>query len=107
MRFAGDGPGQQRLAGARRADQQNSFGDFCSERLVPRRILEEVDDLLQLVLGFVAAGHVVEADAGVFVGNSFALLLPMLITVWPIEAHPPREEVPDPHDKQERQNPDK
>src|SRR5215471_874014 len=40
VRLAGDGPRQERLAGARRADQQNALGDAASETLVLLRALE-------------------------------------------------------------------
>ena len=47
-RLAGHGPGQQRLAGAGRADQQHALGNLGAEPLELFRALEELDDLLQL-----------------------------------------------------------
>ena len=58
----GDGPRQQRLAGAGRADQQHALRHGAAEPLVLRGVLQEVDDLDQLVLGLVDAGDVVERD---------------------------------------------
>ena len=51
--LAGDGLGQQRLAGARRADQQHALGDLAAELLELLRVLQELDDLPQLFLGLV------------------------------------------------------
>src|SRR5262249_22693659 len=60
--LAGDGLGQQRLAGARRADQQQAARDPAAQLLELLRILQEVDDLLDFFLGLVAAGDVREGD---------------------------------------------
>ena len=61
-RLAGDRAREQRLAGAGRADQQHALRHGAAEPLVLRRVLQEVDDLDQLVLGLVDAGDVVEGD---------------------------------------------
>ena len=103
--FAGDRPGQQRFAGARRTDEQDALGDFRAERFVAGRVLEEVDHFLQLVFGFVAAGHVVEGDARVLVGNRLRLALADAHHRLAHRPHSPRQEVPDPDEKQERQDP--
>ncbi len=60
--LAGDGPGQQRLAGARRADEEHATRDARAQRVELLGVLEELDDLLQLRLGLVHAGHVGEGD---------------------------------------------
>ena len=60
--LAGDRPGQQRLAGARRADQQHAARDARAERGELLRVLQELDDFLELGLRLVDAGHVVERD---------------------------------------------
>ena len=60
--LAGDGAGHQRLAGARRADQEHAARDARAERVELLRVLEELDDFLELGLGLVDAGHVVERD---------------------------------------------
>src|SRR3989441_1110779 len=52
-RLAGDGAGEQRLAGAGRAHQQHALGDAAAELGELLRVLEELDDLFQLVLGLV------------------------------------------------------
>ena len=62
--LTGDGAGHQRLAGAGRADQQDAARDAGAERVELLRVLEELDDFLELRLGLVHAGHVVERDDG-------------------------------------------
>ena len=71
--LAGDCLGQQRFAGARRADQQHALGNAAAEGLVLLRRLEEIDDLAQLGHGLVDAGHVLEADAQVFLSVELGL----------------------------------
>ena len=61
--LAGDGARQQRLAGARQARQQHALGDHPAEPPVALRVLEEVDDLDELLLGLVDAGDVGERRA--------------------------------------------
>ena len=60
--LTGDGAGHQRLAGAGRPDQQDAARDARAERVELLRVLEELDDFLELRLGLVDAGHVVERD---------------------------------------------
>ena len=67
--FAGDGARQQRLTGARGADQQAALGDLAAQPLELLRVLQEVDDLLELGLGLVDAGDVLEGDAAVLLGQ--------------------------------------
>ena len=62
VRLAGDGPGQQRLAGARRAHQQHPLGDAAAQLLELLGLLEELDDLRQLLLGLLDPGDVLEGD---------------------------------------------
>ena len=71
-RLAGDGLGQQRLAGARRTDQQHAPGNPPAEDLVLLRGLEEIDDLAEFLDRFVDAGHVVEGDAHFLLGIELA-----------------------------------
>ena len=61
-RLAGDRLGQQRLAGAGRADEQDPLGNPAAERLVLLGRAEELDDLAELGDGLVVAGDVVEGD---------------------------------------------
>src|SRR5439155_24917396 len=45
-RLAGDGPGQEGLAGARRAEEEDALGDARAQRLELLGVLEELLDLL-------------------------------------------------------------
>ena len=64
VRLARDGLCQQGLAGARRADQQHALGDARADLGVFLRVLEEVDDLLELLLLLLAARHI--GEGGLF-----------------------------------------
>ena len=66
--FAGAGAGQQGLAGARRAYQQHAVGDARAQRVELLGALEELDDLFQLFLFLVLAGHVGKGG-GLLVGR--------------------------------------
>ena len=61
--LAGDRAREQRLAGARRAHHQDALRDPAAEARELLRVLEERDDLLDLVLGFLDAGDVLERHA--------------------------------------------
>jgi hypothetical protein len=60
--LAGHGARQQRLARARLAREQHAARDPAAEALVAVRVLEEVHDLQQFLLGLVDAGDVLEGD---------------------------------------------
>src|SRR5437879_1406521 len=60
IRFARDRPREQRLAGARRTHQQNALRNLAAELRELLRLFEELDDLVELELGFVDAGDVLE-----------------------------------------------
>ena len=60
--LTGDGPGEERLARAGRADQQDAARQPGAEALVAVGRLQEVDDFGELGLGLVLAGHVGEGD---------------------------------------------
>ncbi len=62
--LAGHGAGHQRLAGARRADEQHAARDARAERVELLGVLEELHDLLELHLGLVHAGDVRERHHG-------------------------------------------
>ena len=62
VRFAGDGAGEQRLARAGRADQQDALRNAAAELLKLLRVAEELDELLDFVLRFLDAGDVLEGD---------------------------------------------
>src|SRR5207244_2668306 len=56
--------GEERLARARRADEQRPLGQPPAEPLELLRVLEEVDDLLQLLLGLVRTRDVRKRHLG-------------------------------------------
>ena len=58
--LAGDRLGKQGFARPGRAHQQNTLGDFPAEALELLRILEELDDLFEFLLGLVDPGDVGE-----------------------------------------------
>jgi len=62
VRFAGDRPREQRLAGPGRADHQHAFRNFAAELLEPLRVFQELDDLRDFLLRFLNASNVLEGD---------------------------------------------
>ena len=60
--FARDGARQQRLTGTGRADHQHAARNLAAEALELARVLEELDDLDDFLLGFVHARDVGERD---------------------------------------------
>ena len=58
MRLAGDGLCQKRFAGAGRADEQGALGQRCADIRVFFRVMQEIDDLLEGLLGLVLAGDI-------------------------------------------------
>ena len=66
--LAGDRAGEQRLARTGRTDHEHALGDARADLGETLRILQEVDDLLHLFLGLVAAGDVLESG-GLLVGR--------------------------------------
>ena len=104
--LAGHRLGQQRLAGTGRPDQQDAFRHAAAEPAVLLGILQKFDDLLQLVLGFVDAGDVVEANPGVGfdVDFGFALADRHQAAAQPLR-HAPRQEHPDAEEQHRRNDP--
>jgi hypothetical protein len=63
----------QRLAGAGRADQQRTARNLAAEPLELLRIAQELDDLLQVFLGLVHAGHIGEGHPAMPLGQKLGL----------------------------------
>ena len=63
--LAGDRLGQQRLAGSRRADQQNPLRHPRPQPAIGFRIAQEGDQLLQLELRLLDAGDILESHLGI------------------------------------------
>src|SRR5262245_31359870 len=58
--LSGDGASQQGFAGTWRSDQQDALRNAPAELLKLLRVLEELDDFLELFFGFVGARDVFE-----------------------------------------------
>ena len=67
--LTGDGAGEQRLAGAGRAVEQDALGDLGADGLELGRLLQELLDLAELLDGLVAAGDVGERRLGGVLGD--------------------------------------
>ena len=103
--LTGDGTGQQRLTGAGRTVEQHALGDLGAQRLVARRVLQEVLDLVELFDRLVDAGHVGERG----LGHVLAQLLGLGLAE--AEAHPaaglhPREHHEQADQQEQRQHVD-
>ena len=72
-RLAGDGAGEQGLAGAGRAVQQDALGDPGADGLELRGLLEELLDLAELLDRLVAAGDVGERRLRHVLGDQLGL----------------------------------
>ena len=104
--LAGDGTGQQCLAGPRRADQQHALGRPAAEPPVGLGILQEVDDLDQLVLGLVDAGDIGKGDLGLLLDIDLgAALADRHQPAEPALPHPADREHPDADKEDRRQDP--
>ena len=101
--FAGDRAGEQRLAGSGRADQQHAARDLAAEPLELLRVAQELDDLLQVLLGFVDAGDVVEGDAAMRLGQKLGLGLAEAHRPAGAGLHLAHEEYPHAEDEDHRQ----
>ena len=98
--FAGDGAGQARFCRCPADRPAESLWESSPRAPGSARVLEEVDHLLQFVLGFVAAGHVVEADARVLVGDELGLALADAHHRLAHRTHATRQEVIDAGEEQ-------
>ena len=67
--FARDRARDQRLAGAGRADEQHAARNLAAEPLELAGVAQELDDLLQVLLGLIDAGDVLEGDAAMRLGQ--------------------------------------
>ena len=102
-RLTGDGPGQQGLARARRAEQQHALGDLGPHGLELGRRLEELLDLLQLLDRLVRPRHVGEGDLGRVLGHLLGLGLAELHDPVPAALHAVHDEQEGADEQEERQ----
>ena len=105
LRFAGDRLGEQRLAGAGRADHQHAARNAAAELLELGRVAQELDELGDFFLRLVAAGDVGERDGVVRLVEHARLALAEAERAAPAAAlHLAHEE--DPHaDQQQHREP--
>src|SRR5690606_41067127 len=75
VRLASNRAGEQRLTGARRANQQRATRNAAAKALELLRVAQELDDLLEVGLGLVDAGDVIERHAAVALGQQLGLRL--------------------------------
>ena len=104
IRLPGDGLGEKCLAGPGHADQEDSLGDLGAETGELLRALQELDDLLQLILGLVLPRHVGKGDAAAGIQVAFRPALAegerLVAVALDLAEHEPDEEEPD-HPRQE------
>ena len=102
--LAGDGACEQRLAGARRADQQRAFRDLAAEARKLLRVAQKLDDLLELFLGLVDAGDVVEGHPALALGEQLGpRFAEAHRPAFAAALHPVHHEEPQAHKHQHRQ----
>ena len=101
--LAGDGAREQRLAGAGRADEQHAARNLAAEALELLRIAQELDDFLEVFLGLVDAGDVLEGDAAMRLGQQLGLRLAEAHRAAGAALHLAHEEDPDAEDQDHRQ----
>src|SRR4029079_12037945 len=84
------------------ADEECPLGDLAAEARELLRIAQELDDLLELLLGLVDAGDVVEGDLARLLGQKLRLRLAEAHgPAAPASLHPVHEEDPDAHEEEE------
>ena len=101
--FAGDRARDQRLAGAGRADQQHAARNASAQALELSGIAQELDDLLQILLGLVDAGDVLERHAAMRFGQHLGARLAEAHRLAGAALHLPRQEDPHADQRDERQ----
>src|SRR5713226_5916120 len=101
--FARNSARDQRLAGAGRADQKHAARNTAAKALVLARIAEELDDLLEILLGLVDAGHVLERDASVSLGQKLRARLAEAKRLAARALHLPGQKYPYADERDERQ----
>ena len=97
VRLARDRPGQEGLARAGRADEEDALGDLPAEPLELLGILEELDDLLELDLRFLDARDVLEGHLLLRRGQELGAGLPEGEGLVPAGLHLPHDHEPDRH----------
>ena len=107
VRLTGDGLCKQSLTGSRRAHHQNALGDLAAELLKLLRVFKKFDDLLQLFLGFVNTGDVLERHAFLLVVEQLCLRFAKAQGLVAAGLHLPQRECEKSDQEKERQCLDK
>ena len=100
--FAGYCAGEEGFACAWRSDEQDALGDAAAEALELLGFAEELDDLLELFLGFVDAGDVLEGDLLLLHGEQAGAGLAEAHGLVAAGLHLAQEEEPEAEKKGER-----
>ena len=101
--FARHRPGEKRLAGPRRADQQYALRQAATQPRELRRVLQELDDLLELLLRLVGARHVGERDLRRVRRDELRLRATELERPVPAALHRPEDPDPEGDEEQPRE----
>jgi hypothetical protein len=101
--FARDRARDQRFTGARRADQQHAARNASAKPLELAGITQELDDLLQILLGLVDAGDILERHAAMRLGQHFRTRFAEAHRLARAALHLPRQKHPDADERDERQ----
>ena len=101
--LAGDGARQQGLAGAGRADQQHAARNAPAEPLEFLRIAQKFDDLLEVFLGLVDAGDILERHPPLQLREQLGLRLAKPHRPTRAALHLPRQENPHAEEGDQRQ----
>ena len=90
--FTRDGPRQQRLTRTRRANQQSTTWNFSAEPLELVRIFQEVDNLNDVVLGFINASNIIEGYAALLLREKLGSTLAKAHGLARARLHLPHQE---------------
>ncbi len=101
--LAGNRTGRQRLTGSGRTDEQHATRDLAAQALELLRIAQEFDDFLEVLLGFIHAGHIGERHATMRFGEKFGLRLAEAHCAARTTLHLTHEENPHTEDQEDRQ----
>ena len=109
VRLTGDGLGEHRFAGTRRADEQDALGHGRADFLILAGIMQIVDDLGEVLLRLVLAGDVVELDAlgglDIDLGVGLAHVEHHRVAAAHLLHHAAREELADEDKHEQRHDP--
>src|SRR5882762_5641740 len=100
--FAGDCTGQQSLARARRPNKQHTLRDSSAELLELLGILQELNNFLQLFLGFVGSSDILECGFLLLCREQPCAGLAKTKGFVPASLHLPHEEQAEANEKNER-----